>query len=181
MFVLASAGNVLAQDLDISSQTAIPSYEDVIARHAEAIAIGRSEYVAYTLLTDNFTTGRFKDKTDEEKTALATRYFDGVLRSFITGNDNGSMKDLVERSPGFSEYLTAFPEDFILLNQLEIEMNIAEQNAIQAEQNAIQAELRAGIAEQNAIQADTRARIEELEARRAALLELQEVLRAHSE
>jgi hypothetical protein len=106
----------------------------LVEKHSEAIALGRSEYVENAILSiENFVTGRFSGRDDAWKRERAGGYFDDALSKFFRSVDNDSLGRLVERSPVFSQYLVAFPDDFPLAIELEMEIEIAEKEVRIAE------------------------------------------------
>lgn len=134
--------------------------------HEQAIEIGRSEYVSNMIANaPEFTTGRGSGLSDEGKRARASHYYSDIISDFLTGNDNDSMKKFVEYAPYFAYYAVNFPDDFLLADRLQQEINIAESEARIAESEARIAELNAQTAELNA--------------RIAALDRLQRALQGH--
>ncbi len=136
------AQNALAQDIQatpISTETKTHlSPDEIMKKHADAIPIGKDEYVSNVLQEEKFVQGRYASKPDNWKAEKATGYFDSQFNSFITGNDNGSLGRFVTRSPDFTSYILAFANDFPLAGELEKEHHIAKYDTIISEQNALQ-------------------------------------------
>lgn len=143
--VAAMAEQVLAQDITATSvSTETKSHlspSEIMRKHAEAIPIGKDEYVENVLQEDKFVQGRYAKKSEDWKAEKAQGYFDSQFDSFIVGNDNGSLGRFVSRSPTFTSYILAFKDDFPLAGELEKEYKIAdlrsERQASQARQQAL--------------------------------------------
>jgi len=142
----------LAQDGATGENVSTPlSFDVLIEKHAQAIALGRQEFEVNMRL-DPVLVGL----DDADYRGYANELMDG----FLDGSDIRTLEDFVRYAPAFTGYVQAFSADFEYPEALSTHISIAEQNAIQAEQNVLQAELDAII---------------------TALLGLQAVIRAHSE
>ena len=155
----------LAQDGATGENVSTPlSFDVLIEKHAQAIALGRQEFEVNMRL-DPVLVGL----DDADYRGYANELMDG----FLDGSDIQTLEDFVHYAPAFTGYVQAFAEDFEYSGVLSTHVSIAEQNVLQAEGEARIAEGEGRIAEGEA-------RIAELKRINAALRELQAVLRAHS-
>jgi len=134
-FLGCFAGSHVASAEDVD-----PKMEQIFSDHAQAIEIGRSEFLTFWETRDP--DEDYSDYSDEERSEV----WDDTLEAFFGGIDDGGTEYMALYAPAFSQYLLEQIPPFSLANELRAEaklihldVQITGQNRIQAEQNRIQA------------------------------------------